>query len=455
MATTTKTSSTSSSATKAQVQAQAQAQANSAANTKKHLSLFSFMSASSSESKDNSESVNPTDPLPALSTSPTNGSGSGSGSGQSQSQSTALSASSSQGGAHFETFPTLTEDQELHPSLIDNPECCIFERSVQDSCCVFEPAPLNRQHSNSIISTNSKSGKKPRSYNSSISLNHFKSEDYIPPALDATTSLLNDKNTDLDDVELIYSNRRNSSVIGLNMALGRPISPSRKNSVYSLNSASNGNLPPLQTDQFNNSTTSPPGPHQIHSPVSPPKLTPSKSSVNFYSYADMLSNDEFARRPSIKSSLSQGVVPTSNTNFTRNPSFIKHRNPSTSSQLSSQLFKEKKASQQLRSQSMKSNSTNPTNNITSSLNKFLISPESSDEENDYRDKLLPPQAPATSTTTNSVASSQSPRYKRKSVSSTTSSNHSYSAPMFNDNESLISTSIGDCIRQSTTEINGH
>ncbi|KAK6464410.1 beta-1,6-N-acetylglucosaminyltransferase [Scheffersomyces coipomensis] len=398
------------------------------AGTKKRLSLFSFGSSSSTDSKD----IQPKDSTPHLSTSPTD---------KSDSTNTVVSSS-------FDNFPTLDEEHELHPDLIDNPECSIFERSVQDSCCVFEPQALNRQHSNSIISTNSIRSKRSqqqgpvRSYNSSISLNHFKSEDFIPPALDATTSLLSDKNTDLDDVELIYTNRRNSSVIGLNMALGRPLSPSRKNSVYSLNQSNQ--LPNLQTDFTSGSNQT--SPSQIQSPISPPKLTPSKSSVNFYSYADMLNNDEFARRPSIKTSLSQGVVPT--TNFTRNSSFIKHRNPSTSSQLSSQLHKEKKHMVHNRSPSIKpasSNSMNNTNSITTSLNKFLISPESSDEENEYtKDKL-----------SNAVVN-QPPKIsnKRKSISSTTSSNHSFN-PAFNDNESLISTSIGDCIRQSTTEINGH
>lgn len=288
-------------------------------------------------------------------------------------------------------------------SLSEKPESNIFERSVQD-------------------------------------FSEVKQEDYIPPALDATAQILSDKDTNLDDVEMVYSARRNSSVIGLNMALGRPYTPLRKNSVYSMSQL---NQPAAAASL--SSLTSP------QSPISPPKLSTSRSSVSFYSYADMINNDEFSRRPSIMHSYSHGVVPTvgrkmsvasnhstaSNGNSTSNPLHFNKLsrkltlNSITSgsqSQLSKQLGAKDRLSvgtgvpQRSPSKAGARESRN--------LNKFLISPESSDSEDQ---EVYYPATDA------SVSN-------RKSISS----NHSNL-----DNDSLVSSSVGDCIRQCTTEISGH
>ncbi|ABN67874.2 hypothetical beta-1,6-N-acetylglucosaminyltransferase [Scheffersomyces stipitis CBS 6054] len=426
---------------------------------KKRLSLFSFHSSSSSESKDNvaADSVAPDSKSVASVDDTISGKQAGSGS---------LAAVPVHGHEHEDHVHF---NHELPAGLVDNPECQIFERSVQESC-IFEPVLLNRQHSNSIVSSTSSAGKGPSSRSRSHthnSITTFKPEDYIPPALDATTSLLNDKDANLDDVEMIYSNRRNSSVIGLNMALGRPISPSRKNSVYSMHNQSHMASPML-------SVNTEPSAHitQIHSPVSPTKLSTSKSSLSFYSFADMINADEFARRPSFKSSYSQGIIPTSNTynsvppTFNRNPSFAKHRNPSTSSQLSSQLSSKDKVLKRIGSKKAGSSST------ANNLNKFLISPESSDSEDPERDtehdrdytSSKPIKSVSKSPTTTSphngpVSHVPQTGANRKSVSSASSSTSGFIPPLastavFNDNESLISTSIGDCLRQTTTEING-
>lgn len=279
----------------------------------------------------------------------------------------------------------------------------IFERSVQDGCCDSQnlcQAGLQSPGSGSSISGGNSSRKQSvrlrskSGQGSSISLS-TQYEDYIPPALDATASLLHDDKTNLDDVEMIYSSRRNSSVIGLNMALGRP-SPSRKNSVYSMNQgmhSSSGSLAPglpivnnnssTNNNNNNNKENANPSAGAPISPLSPPKLTSSRSSVSFYSYADMLNNDEYAKRPSLNnSSFSQGVIPT------------------------------RKNSQ---ASSVKNGNLGGRNNkFNSNLNNFLISPESSDSEDEIK----------------SGAGS-------KSV----------------DEESLISSSVGDCLRQNTTEIN--
>lgn len=273
-----------------------------------------------------------------------------------------------------------------------------------------------------------------------------KQEDYIPPALDATAEILGDKHTNLDEVEMIFSNRRNSSVIGLNMALGRPYTPLRKNSVHSMNQAFSNN-PNFQSS----SSLS----YQPQSPTSPPKLSSSRSSVSFYSYADMINNDEFSRRPSIMHSYSHGVVPTvgrkasvastqsvpTNNANGQNLHFNKISRKMTLnsissgpslSQLSKQILKDKFLAKQQR---IASKSNEPEYR---SLNKFLISPESSDSEDQEQEQ------------------EQEPYFPEENVSGASSRKKSFSsANSAVDSESLVSFSAGDRIRQCTTEISGY
>lgn len=312
--------------------------------------------------------------------------------------------------------------------LSENPDSNIFERSVQEF--MFEPPskPMRKPSVANISRQNSML---------------IKNEDLIPPALDATTSIFNDKDTNLDDVEMIYSNRRNSSVLGLNMALGRPFTPSRKNSVYSMSQQLSS---PLERTASNFQQPQPQPQQQPQSPVSPPKLTSSKSSLSFYSYADMINNDEYARRPSFKQSYSQGIVPTVgrkqsvssnfsplNLNSTSTTS-LKSKPFTSQSQLSRQLSL-KKGKPPLTAQTKVNQKVakSPSSATKTSPSKFLISPESSDSEDN---EIYYPAL-------NSLT-------KRKSLSSQNSQLNSIL-----DDESLVSSSIGDCIRQSTTEINGH
>lgn len=287
----------------------------------------------------------------------------------------------------------------------------IFERSVQDSIPPFEKINSRRPTLTRLRSNSKSTGE----FGSQASLTNFKNEDFIPPALDATTSILNDSNTNLDDVDIIYSSRRNSSVIGLNMALGRS-APSRKNSVYSMSQLHQQNSPNLNLQPFSpqssgssshfpslssSSGASKPNKPTIPipesmgksrsnnhpiSPTSPPKLTSSKSSISFYSYADLLSNDEYTKRPSFKKSYSQGIIPTRKNSMASNKTAANGNAPSGLSK-----------------------------KFNSNLNKFLISPESSDSEDDIQSR-------------------------NKSIG---------------DNESLISSSIGDCLRQTSTELSGN
>lgn len=365
--------------------------------------------------------------------------------------------------------PINSPDLENKNVFNNNPESNIFERSVQD---FHFDHPQNRSNSFKLRNGHRGSSASLKSNQHIYPFPQIKNEDFIPPALDATTSILNNKDTNLDDVEVIYSNRRSSSVIGLNMALGKPFTPSRKNSTYSIN------------QQLRDSTFDSPQIHQNQqpqSPVTPPKLTSSKSSVSFYSYADMINNDEFSRRPSFKQSYSQGIIPTtgrkqsissnigpsspavstnSGSYFPKlhkpsklSSSQLQPNQPNHQSQLSRQFsIREGKTlgSPPLSSSSQIPNSSNSTRPISmastssklpinepssNNLNKFLISPESSDLED--HEVFYP--------ALNTLS-------KRKSLSS---SNSQFGPPSINDNESLVSSSIADYIRQSTTEINGH
>lgn len=266
--------------------------------------------------------------------------------------------------------------------LSEKPELNIFERSVQD-----------------------------------LSL-PVKQEDCIPPALDATASILGSKDTNLDEVEMVYLSRRNSSVIGLNMALGRPCGPSRKNSVYL-----------LQNQQPSSALVlSVPFPPQL--PVSPPKLNSSKSLVSFYSYSDMINNDEFSRRPLLMQSFSHGPNPLVSRKMSAalnyllnlpqlsNPFLGKPARKPTLGLILGPL----QLSKQLLLPREQSRSNGPSRQPSQKdRNKFMISPESSElEDNEVF-------YPATS----------NPR--RTSVTSA-------------DEELLVSALMGDCIRECSSQI---
>ncbi|CDK26130.1 unnamed protein product [Kuraishia capsulata CBS 1993] len=153
----------------------------------------------------------------------------------------------------------------------------IFERSVQDPLITTQPVshcprclkPKSQCHHNSILNL-------PQ---------HINSENFIPPALDSTASLLN-STKNLDDVDMVYSPRR-PSTINLSYALGerqseRPSLSKRSSAVLQSPSSTN-----LRTEG-------------------------SKSTLSFFSYADMINNEDseanYQRRPSISQTLSQSFL---------------------------------------------------------------------------------------------------------------------------------------------------
>ncbi|CAK9437215.1 uncharacterized protein LODBEIA_P15930 [Lodderomyces beijingensis] len=329
------------------------------------------------------------------------------------------------------------------PSL-ESKDSCIFERD----CCFLNPQ-TDRSNSISSLSnsfhnfsqpatafSNPSQRSRSSTHNSSISMNtsnsptsnpfqtYFKHEDLIPPALDATAHILNKEDANLDNVNMVYSSRRSSSVVALNMALGRPMSPaSRKNSIYNTSFTQLDKLSKKQSDETNSSVApasaqlqaqspaqaqaqSQPQP-QAQAPTSPlspsqacaPQLKHSKSQVNFYSYAEMINEEsQTLRRPTMsRASVSQGMLPT-----LRQGKF----------------------------------STTPRKRNTLSYSNSL------------KGKSLNQSAPSAPTQSGNLykcfIKSKNPKDDDDNVSDSNT-----------DNESLISCSVADCIRGATTEISGH
>ncbi|KAG0659528.1 hypothetical protein C6P45_001834 [Maudiozyma exigua] len=105
-------------------------------------------------------------------------------------------------------------------------------------------------------------------------------ENFVPPALDESCSIVTDVNTKLDDVDMIYSKR--PSTLGLDMALGRTRSSStatpRAQSTHNLGL----NSPVLASRQTSSEQSSSP--------------SPSSRLLRFYSYVDMLSDENLQQQ---------------------------------------------------------------------------------------------------------------------------------------------------------------
>lgn len=269
-------------------------------------------------------------------------------------------------------------------SLCSPPESHIFERSVQDFGAVQEFLPELEPYS-----PTSPPLQRRQLYVAQL-LFRMKNEDQIAPSLDATTELLNDLSANLDDVEMVYPSRRNSSVLGLSMALGRP-SLLRRSSAFQ--------LPVLNA--------------MLALAQAPLQSSPQRTNLllNFISYADMINNDEFARRPAVRSAPSFGALfdplskpldPVSGKMRSRVNSIRKSITPGS-----------------------------PSLDALVHLDLHPLSPDLLDSEDFKR-----------------------PVSRRQSIASSFSVRNVPPTNLCLDDESFVSTSIGDCIRQSTSEI-GH
>ncbi|CDO94541.1 unnamed protein product [Kluyveromyces dobzhanskii CBS 2104] len=117
---------------------------------------------------------------------------------------------------------------------------------------------------------------------------HHALENLVAPALDEGVTIVNDNSTDLESVEMIYSRR--PSTIGLDMALGR----TRTNSSSDAQTLNGHNPRLMRTNSASQGSNVEPRPRVLR----------------FYSYADMLSDENSSnpRRPSITQSLSSTLL---------------------------------------------------------------------------------------------------------------------------------------------------
>ena len=131
-------------------------------------------------------------------------------------------------------------------------------------------------------------------------------ENSVAPALDASCSLVNDENTDLSDVDMVYS-RRPSSTVGLNMAL-----LGRTNSATLPSSEPSPASPDLKLSRsYSHSAASRPTLNNINNTgmtTTTSNGEPNSRILRFYSYVDMLNDEKLTQtnstpvsRPPMKS----------------------------------------------------------------------------------------------------------------------------------------------------------
>lgn len=183
-------------------------------------------------------------------------------------------------------------------------------------------------------------------------INHRRTlENFVPPALDEGCSIVTDDATDLEDVDMVFVHSRKPSTIGLDMALGR----TRSMSTLKPGSITEG----LETTSSANSEHS-----------TSPRL------FRFYSYADMLSEDNY----------------TNNNQYPKRPSFSHHS-------LSSNLLQRSKTAGQTTTTQNASNliGSSPPKGTSSTqgfVNPFIVSRRYSSNTGPIQTAAVSPPAAA-------------------------------------------------------------
>lgn len=301
--------------------------------------------------------------------------------------------------------PTFSEECEIKEMLSSSPaqDSMIFERMVQDP---MTQAPVvncprcgkyrNECHHQSILHL-------PQ---------HFQNENFIPAALDSTTSLIS-SNANLDEVEMI--------------------SPPRKNSMVNFPTFSRRGSTLDRSQSFSVAN------------AARPNISPHKSTLSFYSYADMINKEDqegnyLTRRPSISQTLSTSFLPAcssprnlqslNNFSFSRPSSSARERTPS--------LSRQKQKAFNLESTS-----------------------ESSDNENENENEE---ESPKPQPTRPFRKGSTASRLQRTLSNASSMTNRLSRPPTMNnmdnvfaedtDNESLVVSNVGETLRRYTSELRG-
>lgn len=357
-----------------------------------------------------------------------------------------------------DTFPPSSlvgsDEELLMMSPVEPSESSlIFERSVEDPTQVYQPTQCPRcgkKSSSSGIKCN---------HQSIVNLpSHYSVENFVSPCLDATTQILTDKNADLENVDMVYS-RRPSSVMGLNLALGRTRSSVATDTMQSTSSPvqkthSIASMTDLESSPNNNTST-------INNNTSSAATTTAARppALSFYSYADMINSENpNPRRPSISQSLSSSFINTRSNSFSLNGSAITpQRTPMTSRPSFSSPYAAPRTLQQQRTNSTSRPSIPGFTSTGQKKFSLDTSPNSSDSESDY-----------VHTRKNSVNSRKSSNYHNRVLNRSVSNQSSLlGSPMApgrrysnlddtcfdaSDNESLVVSSVGETLRHNTNEI---
>lgn len=327
-----------------------------------------------------------------------------------------------------------SEPDDMYPpesfqSPIQSPSesSLIFERSVMDPTQIYQQTSCPR------------CGHKPSSqggincnHQSIVNLpSHYSMENFVSPCLDATTQILTDKNADLENVDMVYS-RRPSSVLGLNMALGR----SRSSLADQGQGGQDQSSPPRAV----------PKTHSMASLQSADQ-SDRPPAVSFYSFADMMqSENPNPRRPSISQSLSSSFL-NSRSNSVSNPPGNFNMGASITPQ---------RAPLNLRTQSFSSPFT--LNRHRSASKKFTLngdhSPGSSDSESDYVHTRKNSTTSRSSKISNRLKKTLSGASNIQRTSTMASQDDATSLISEEDgDDSLVISSIGERLRKNTGEIN--
>lgn len=224
---------------------------------------------------------------------------------------------------------------------------------------VFLPRQLTGGSSNSIASSTVPSSISKTNSRNSISHPVFKNtyvnqsqcqntnhhhrrrtiENLVAPDLDASCSLIADSDTNMNNFNMIHS--RNSSIVGLNMALGLSRSPSVSGSSKKQFENNNGDdeYDTISDSEFSPNIMSPKITTNSESTYTSPSFSSSRNSaindpnkvLRFYSYVDMVSDEQInpaiaSRRPSfISNSFSSPLLKPSellNSNSSTSPTHI-------------------------------------------------------------------------------------------------------------------------------------
>lgn len=333
--------------------------------------------------------------------------------------------------------------QEGGPIRSPSEASLIFERSVEDPSQVFQQNSCPRCGANS----NDTNGLKCNHQSIANLPSHYSVENFVSPCLDATTKILTDDSTDLDNVDMVYS-RRPSNVMNLSMALNGGRTKSY------IDEASVPQYPQQRTRSFASvKDLESPG------PTRPPVLS-------FYSYADMINNEQpNPRRPSISQSLSSSFLNSRSNSITSNSNKFQAGNSITP-----------KRNSIANNSSRPSFSCSPLNAINNpripisaknfSLNPDNVSPNSSEDESDYNHTSLASRISRSSSRKQSQPDQDRRFSAHQSLLSRTNSNQSSllsgsssrhfkagnQIDMADDNDEMVVSSIGERLRRNTGEI---